>query len=271
MAKSKTSAQKKTPAKSASKKAPAKKAPAKASTAKAASAKKTPAKAAPKASANKAATAKAASAKKTPAKAASKAAAKKAAPAKAASKASAKKAAPAKAAPAKADSAKAASAKSTAKPAAKAATKPSAKKAAPKPAAAAAKASASKQKPVFDKKFLDRQVKLLMAEREKYIQSSENLETEAQQLLETREQGDVQFDEESAQGDSWAIEREQDLILSAGARATVEKIDAALSRIEKGTYGICERTGKSIPKARLQAIPWATERVEQRATGLLLR
>lgn len=110
-----------------------------------------------------------------------------------------------------------------------------------------------------------------MAEREKYIQSSVNLETEAQQLLETREQGDVQFDEESAQGDSWAIEREQDLILSAGARATVEKIDAALSRIEKGTYGICQRTGKPIPIARLKAIPWATERVEQRATGLLLR
>ena len=251
MAKSKTSAQKKAPAKPAPKKASAKpapkKAPTKASTAKASTAKKTPAKTAPKASAKKAAPAKAA-----PAKAAPKASAKKTAPSKAAPKTSAKKAASAKATSAKTASAK----------------KQSAKKAAP---AAAAKAPVPQQKPAFDKKFLDRQVKLLMAEREKYIQSSVNLETEAQQLLETREQGDVQFDEESAQGDSWAIEREQDLILSAGARATVEKIDAALSRIEKGTYGICQRTGKPIPKARLQAIPWATERVEQRATGLLLR
>ena len=137
--------------------------------------------------------------------------------------------------------------------------------------ATASKSTAAKQKPAFDKKFLDRQTKLLLAEREKYFQSSVNLESEAQQLLETREQGDVQFDEESAQGDSWAIEREQDLILSAGARATVEKIDAALARIESGTYGICQKTGKAIPKARLQAIPWATERVEQRSTGLLLR
>lgn len=137
--------------------------------------------------------------------------------------------------------------------------------------AAASKSTAAKQKPAFDQKFLDRQTKLLLAEREKYFQSSVNLESEAQQLLETREQGDVQFDEESAQGDSWAIEREQDLILSAGARATVEKIDAALARIESGTYGICQKTGKAIPKARLQAIPWATERVEQRSTGLLLR
>ena len=139
------------------------------------------------------------------------------------------------------------------------------------PAKAPTKKAASNQMPAFDQKFLDRQTELLLVEREKYFQSSVNLASEAQQILETREQGDVQFDEESAQGNSWAIEREQDLILSAGARATVEKIDAALARIKDGTYGICQKTGKPIPKARLQAIPWATERVEQRSTGLLLR
>ena len=179
-------------------------------------------------------------------------------PAKAATKAAPAKAA-GKAAPAKA----AAKAASTTKKAAKSASAGKAK--------SASKSTTAKQQPAFDKKFLDRQTKLLLAEREKYFQSSVTLESEAQQLLETREQGDVQFDEESAQGDSWAIEREQDLILSAGARATVEKIDAALARIENGTYGICQKTGKTIPKARLQAIPWATERVEQRSTGLLLR
>lgn len=197
--------------------------------------------------------------------------------------ASSQKKAPAKATRKKAASGKAASkAAGAKKPAAKkpAAKKPAAKKPATGKTASSSKKTpakktpaktAPKAKPVFDKKFLDRQTKLLLAEREKYFQSSINLESEAQQLLETREQGDVQFDEESAQGDSWAIEREQDLILSAGARATVEKIDAALARIENGTYGICEKTGKPIPKARLQAIPWATKRVEQRSTGLLLR
>lgn len=130
---------------------------------------------------------------------------------------------------------------------------------------------AKKAKPVFDKKFLDQQVKLLKLEREKYLNSSVSLESEAQQLLETREQGDVQFDEESAEGDSWAIVREQDLALSADARATVEKIDQALLRIKDGTYGICERTGKPIPKARLKAIPWATETVGKKTHGLLLR
>ena len=126
-----------------------------------------------------------------------------------------------------------------------------------------------KPKPIFDKKFLDQQAELLTQEREKYQQSSVSLESEAQQLLETREQGDVQFDEESSEGNSWAIVRDQDLVLSAEARATVEKIDQALLRIKDGTYGICERTGKPIPKARLKAIPWATQRVGQKTHGLL--
>lgn len=40
------------------------------------------------------------------------------------------------------------------------------------------------------------------------------------------------------------------------------EIDAALVRIEKKTFGICEGSGKAIPKARLEAIPWARYCVE---------
>jgi DnaK suppressor protein len=35
------------------------------------------------------------------------------------------------------------------------------------------------------------------------------------------------------------------------------KVHEALARIEAGTYGICERCGRPIPKARLDAIPYA--------------
>lgn len=44
-------------------------------------------------------------------------------------------------------------------------------------------------------------------------------------------------------------------LLSADQDALYE-IEEALKRIQKKTYGICELTGKSIPKARLEAIPW---------------
>ncbi len=40
------------------------------------------------------------------------------------------------------------------------------------------------------------------------------------------------------------------------------QIEKALERMEEGTYGICEVTGKPIPLARLQALPYTTVRVE---------
>ncbi|MBI3395871.1 MAG: TraR/DksA family transcriptional regulator [Spirochaetia bacterium] len=42
----------------------------------------------------------------------------------------------------------------------------------------------------------------------------------------------------------------------------VKLIDLALEKIDKGTYGVCEGTGKHIPEARLNAIPWAQYTVE---------
>ena len=43
------------------------------------------------------------------------------------------------------------------------------------------------------------------------------------------------------------------------------EIEEALKRIEEGTYGICELTGKAIPKSRLNAIPWARYTVKAQA------
>jgi len=114
----------------------------------------------------------------------------------------------------------------------------------------------------FPKKFIEQQRALLVAERARYIKSADALKAEADALMNEREPGDVQFDEESGEGDSLAVERERDLALSAQARAAVELIDAALARIEAGTYGICVHSGEPIPQERLEAIPWAAERVE---------
>ena len=150
-----------------------------------------------------------------------------------------------------------------------AATKPAAKKPAATKTAAkkpAAKKPAAK-KAQFDKKYLDKQRQLLLEERSRYITSATRLKAEADSLVEEREPGDVQFDEESGEGDTLAVERERDLALSAHARAAVDQIDAALARIDDGTYGICLVSGKPIPRQRLNAIPWAAERVEHKAGG----
>lgn len=57
-------------------------------------------------------------------------------------------------------------------------------------------------------------------------------------------------------------ETEYTLGLVDSERKLMRDIDEALDRIENCTYGICEGSGKSIPKARLEAIPWARYCVE---------
>jgi RNA polymerase-binding protein DksA len=53
------------------------------------------------------------------------------------------------------------------------------------------------------------------------------------------------------------FDRELDGGLEDGAKETIVEIDAALQRIEDGTYGICEVCGKPIGAERLSALPWA--------------
>jgi RNA polymerase-binding transcription factor DksA len=275
------------PAKKVVKKAPAKKAPAK----------KTPAKkAAPAKKLVKKAPAKKAPAKKTPAKKAApaKKVVKKAVPAKKV----VKKAVPAKkvvkkAAPAKKVVKKAGPAKKVAPakvvPAKKAApvkvVAPAPVVAAPAPAPAkkVAKKPEPPKRPVivkgpsedgvtsskdFDLKFLFAQREALQAERIKLVGQANRLENEANAMIADAEMGDVKFDDEGGEGDTMVVEREQDLVLSAAARQTVEEIDAALVRMKTGEYGYSVVSVLPIPKERLRAIPWATELVTERAGGL---
>jgi len=57
-------------------------------------------------------------------------------------------------------------------------------------------------------------------------------------------------------------EQEFALGLMDSERKLLKEIDEALDRIEQQTYGICEGTGKPIPKARLEAQPWAKYCIE---------
>ena len=100
-----------------------------------------------------------------------------------------------------------------------------------------------------------------------------------QHLLELREQLLNQMNglaKESAQelpgyslhmADSGTDNFDRDFALSllSSDQDAVYEIEEALKRIERKTYGICELTGKSIPRARLEAIPWTRFTVEAQA------
>ncbi len=157
----------------------------------------------------------------------------------------------------------------------KASKKPSAaagaatkQRAAKQPAAKRSRSKKPATKQRFGDKFMDEMRRRLLAERAKYLHSAEEYRAEADSLLETREPGDVLFDEEGGEGATLAVEREHDIALSNQARETVAQIDAALERINDGTYGYCITSGAPIPQARLRAIPWAAQRVEVKAGGL---
>lgn len=61
------------------------------------------------------------------------------------------------------------------------------------------------------------------------------------------------------------FDRDFALSLLSSDQDAVYEIEEALKRIEKDTYGVCELTGKPIPKARLDAIPWTRFTVEAQA------
>ncbi|MBI3192124.1 MAG: TraR/DksA C4-type zinc finger protein [Pedosphaera parvula] len=61
------------------------------------------------------------------------------------------------------------------------------------------------------------------------------------------------------------FDRDFALSLLSSDQDAIYEIEEALKRIEKQTYGICELTGKPIPKARLNAIPWTRFTVEAQA------
>ena len=61
------------------------------------------------------------------------------------------------------------------------------------------------------------------------------------------------------------FDRDFALSLLSSDKDAVYEIEEALKRIERNTYGVCELTSKTIPKLRLEAIPWTRYTVEAQA------
>lgn len=124
-------------------------------------------------------------------------------------------------------------------------------KAAPKAAPKAAKTSA----PVEDETTRkERLRKVLIQKREQIIREAKNeikkfKSGERRQLVET-----VMDD-----GDMSVVDLAEDISLRqlSTHRETLIKIDAALRKLDEGTYGICEECGDEISEERLKVMPFA--------------
>ena len=83
------------------------------------------------------------------------------------------------------------------------------------------------------------------------------IEEEAFAATQSELAGDVGLDDESADAGTATFEREKDLSIENNVRDLLRKIDGALKRMDAKTYGLCERCGKPIEKARIKALPYA--------------
>jgi DnaK suppressor protein len=85
---------------------------------------------------------------------------------------------------------------------------------------------------------------------------------ESEETLETLQQEGGAQEPDLADRASTEMERSLELRTRDRARKLIAKIDAALKRIEEGTYGYCEETGDPISLKRLEARPIATLSIE---------
>ena len=103
----------------------------------------------------------------------------------------------------------------------------------------------------------------LEEERGRVVGALENLRSENAGSMED-EVDESHLDNHLAETASVTIDREIDYSLEENEARVLAAIDAALGRIEDGTYGRCERCGNEIEADRLEAIPWVTLCIEDK-------
>ena len=98
----------------------------------------------------------------------------------------------------------------------------------------------------------------LLDERRRVAAAIDNLHDDHPGSMAEESGEDAVFDNHLADTATETYDRELDYTLEENAEHVLSDIDAALKRIEDGTYGICTNCGKQIPEERLEARPWAT-------------
>jgi RNA polymerase-binding protein DksA len=104
----------------------------------------------------------------------------------------------------------------------------------------------------------------LLDERKRVVDAIENIHTENPGSM-GEETEELSF-QDNHMGDvaTATFDREMASTLEDNSNHVLAEIDAALARIDNGTYGKCERCGNPIGAERLEALPWATLCIEDK-------
>jgi RNA polymerase-binding protein DksA len=99
---------------------------------------------------------------------------------------------------------------------------------------------------------------LLLEERKRVVAAIQNLHDDHPGTISDETGEDAVYDNHLADTATETYDRELDYTLEENSQHVLSEIDAALKRIEDGTYGICTNRGEQIPVERLEARPYAT-------------
>jgi RNA polymerase-binding protein DksA len=104
----------------------------------------------------------------------------------------------------------------------------------------------------------DRFRETLLEQRRRVQAALQNLHDETSGTLYDDAGEETAYDNHLADTASETYDRELDYTLEENSEHVLAEIDAALGRIDDGTYGTCTNCQKQIPEERLEALPWAT-------------
>jgi DnaK suppressor protein len=104
----------------------------------------------------------------------------------------------------------------------------------------------------------DRFRETLLEERRRVQAALQNLHDETSGNLYEDAGEETAYDNHLADTATETYDRELDYTLEENSEHVLAEIDAALVRIDDGTYGTCTNCQKQIPEERLEALPWAT-------------
>jgi DnaK suppressor protein len=111
----------------------------------------------------------------------------------------------------------------------------------------------------LDKEFIEKQRERLQELRAELLEMVEGLE-EDQRYRAEEEQDFTEHD--SGDRSQSLFTREIDATVEQTLEKRLQYVERALQKIEEGTYGICDDTGKPIPGERLEAVPEAIYTLE---------
>jgi RNA polymerase-binding protein DksA len=101
----------------------------------------------------------------------------------------------------------------------------------------------------------------LLAERRRVKEALDYIHEENRSQLED-DREEIPSDNHPGDMATSTFDRELDATLEGNEERLLQAIDAALQRIEDGTFGICQNCGQPIAAERLEALPWTTRCID---------